>query len=151
MQSRNQSMCKLSALSHHAALEWNVKQVQYCPVICYLVWQALSNLYYYCQKHIHFSLSSIILGRRSIVKTDKAPVIISSGVEPSLTCVASLSLFPHGPPVSVFTTLFWRWEGSVHYGFSGTCAYGCGLLWMSSLSSEVLAECRLSGALVLQS
>jgi hypothetical protein len=31
----------------------------------------------YCQKHKHFGLSSIVLGRRSIVKTDKAPVIIS--------------------------------------------------------------------------
>jgi hypothetical protein len=116
MQSRNQSMCKLSVLSHHAAVEWSVKQVQFCPVICHLVWQAVSNLYCYCQKHNHFSLSSIILGRRSIVKTDKAPVIISSGVEPSLTYVASLSLFPLGPPVGVFTALFWRWEGSVHCG-----------------------------------
>jgi hypothetical protein len=53
-----------------------------------------------------------------------------------------LSFFPLAP-VNVFTTLFWRREGSVHCDFGAYCVWGSGPHWTSS-PSQVLAGCSLS-------
>jgi hypothetical protein len=80
MKCGNRSMCKLSVLSRHVAVEWSIQLMQFHPIIYQFVsWlgKQCSICNVNCQKHKHFNLSSIILGTRFIVKTDKAPVIVS--------------------------------------------------------------------------
>jgi hypothetical protein len=147
----------ISVSFYHIAVEWSVKLVYF--------WQAMFNLYFYCQEHKNFSLSYIRLGRRSVIKTVHAPEIISvhlhhtqcdnpakynmktpNGVEPSLMCNASPSFFPLWPTVNVCITLFWRQEGSVHCKSGAHCVWWFGPLWTSSSSSEITTASGLSGA-----